>query len=248
MTRSRFGLLALCVALFGVMAFGAASAQATSGAHWWILNSAGTVKTDAGSLTAKLNLKIDTTPILHTKIAGITVLYECTGISANKANLLANGSIGESAGNVKGFDIKFTGCITKLNGSTSAPCQPKFEGAAGTLLTKPLHGLIVLHKLESGAIDELIQIIPDEGETFLTFESGAECAIGAKVPVIGKLFLKDCLNQFKTHVVEHLIEVGPLTELFVISKTEEHKATLLGSSWAFLEGTHLGLKWAGEAA
>ena len=235
--------MGLCAVVFGVMAFGATSAQATSGAHWWILNSAGTVKTDAGSLTAKVNLKIDTTPILHTKIAGITVLYECTGISANKANLLANGSIGESAGNVKGSDIKFTGCITKLNGSTSAPCQPKFEGVAGVVLTKPGHGLIVLNASK----EELTEIKPDVEETFAVIESGAECAIGAKIPVIGKAFLKDCLGQFKTHVVEHLVEIGPGTELWVISKTEEHKATILGSSWAFLEGTHLGLKWAGEA-
>ncbi len=244
MTRSRLGLMGLCVALFGVMAFGTASAQATVGAHWWILNSAGTVKTDAASLTAKLNLKVDTLPVLHTKIAGATVLLECTGISLNKANLLANGSIGESAGNVKGVDFKFTGCITKINGATSAPCQPKSEGVAGVILSKRFHGLIILHT--EGV--ELIQIIPDEGETLATMESSAECAIGAKVPIIGKLTFRDCLGQFKTHVVEHLWEAGQLTELWAISKTEEHKMTILGSFWAFLEGVHAGLKWAGEAA
>ena len=60
MIRSRFGLMGLCAVVFGVMAFGATSAQATVGAHWWILNSAGTVKTDAGSLPAILNVKVDT--------------------------------------------------------------------------------------------------------------------------------------------------------------------------------------------
>ena len=205
MMRSRFGLLALCTALFGVMAFSTTSAQATVGAHWWILNSAGTVKTDAASLTAKVNVKVDTLPVLHTKIAGITVLLECTGISLINANLLANGSIGESAGNVKGSQMRFTGCITKLNGATSAPCQPKFEGVAGVIVTRKGHGLIVLNASK----EELIEIIPDEGETYAVAESGAECAIGAKIPIIGKLIFKDCLGQFKAHVVEHLWEVGP---------------------------------------
>ncbi len=112
------------------------------------------------------------------------------------------------------------------------------------ILSKRFHGLIVLN----GSHEELTEIKPDEGETFATIESGAECAIGEKIPVIGKIFFKDCLGQFKTHVVEHLWEFGPGTELWAISKTEEHKLTILGSFWAFLEGVHAGLKWAGEAA
>jgi hypothetical protein len=126
-------------------------------------------------------------------------------------------------------------------------CQAKTEGVAGVIVTKKGHGLIILHKLESGAIDELTEIKPDEGETFATIESGAECAIGAKVNVIGKATLRDCL-VFKEFAVKHLVEIGPLTELWTISKTTEHVATILGSSWAFLTGAHLGLKWAGEAA
>ncbi len=244
MIRSRFGLLGLCAVVFSVMAFNATTAQATSGAHWWILNSAGTVKTDAASLTAGVNFKKEIKFIMHFKVFIVSVLIECETIEAIKANLLANGSIGESAGNVKGSQIKLTGCITKLNGATSAPCEPKNGTEKGVIVTKPSHGLIVLH--EGGV--ELIQILPDEGETFATITSGSECAIGEKVPIIGKAFLKDCLNLFRTHVVEHLIEIGPLTELFAISKTEEHRATILVSFWAFLTGTHLGLKWGGEAA
>lgn len=244
MTRSRFGLIGLCAALFGVMAFGAASAQATVGAHWWILNSTGTVKTDAGTLPAIIELEAETPPILHSKIAGIAVLYECKTIAAVNAKLLGSGSIGKEAGVVSGSKLKFTGCITKLNGATSKPCEPKNEGKeAGVFVTKPLHGLVVLHELAGGGKGELTQILPDEGETFATIESDAECAIGAKVPIIGKVFFKDCEGKSSTFQVKHLWEVGPLTEIWVISKTAEHVATLLGSSWAKLGGIHAGLPW-----
>ncbi len=67
--------------------------------------------------------------------------------------------------------------------------------------------------------------------------------------MIGSLTLKDCENLALTHLVEHLVEqFTPLTELWTISKTTEHKATLLGSAWAFLTGEHEGLKWSGDPA
>jgi len=249
MIRSRFALLGLCAAVFGVMAFGASAAQATEGAHWGILNSTGTVKTDAGSLPAIIELEAETTapPILHSKIAGIAVLFECTTATTVNAKLIGNGSIGESVGNVKGSKIKFSGCITKLNGATSAPCKPNAGGTqSGVIITQPGHGLAVLHTLEGGTKDELTQILPDTGETFAFIETSEECAIGAKVAVIGKAFLKDCKNEFLKHLVKHLVEIGPLTELWTISKTAEHVATILGSSFAFLGGAHVGLAWGGE--
>ncbi len=254
MIRSRFGPLGLCAVLLGVMAFGTTSAQATEGAHWWILNSTGTVKTDAGSLTASLNLEVDLPPIVHSKIAGIAVLYECTGISLVSAALLANGSVGEKAGVLKNTKIRLTGCITKLNGAMVASCEPRNAGTEkGVIATKPGHGLIVLYVLKNEKGEEigrheLIQMLPDEGETLAVLEFGPECVIGSKIPIIGKLFFKDCENKFKVHLVKHLIEVGPLTEIWTISKTAEHIATILGGAWAFLQGPHVGLKWAGEAA
>jgi hypothetical protein len=60
--------------------------------------------------------------------------------------------------------------------------------------------------------------LPDTSETYATLEFGAECAIGEKVPVIGKLRYKDCENLALTHLVKHLVEVGPLTDLWTISK------------------------------
>jgi hypothetical protein len=96
-----------------------------------------------------------------------------------------------------------------------------------------------------------VKILPDSGTELATIKTGPavknECPIGTSVPVIGSLALKDCENLALTHLKEHLVEAfTPLTELWTISKTTEHKATLLGSAWAFLGEEHKGLQWAGD--
>jgi hypothetical protein len=255
MIRTKLGLLGLCAVVFGLMAFSTAAAQAEVGAKWLILNSLGELK-EGSTLHAAVGLESDTVVILHSEILKIKALFECSSLRTENAKLLAEGSIGESAGNVKGSRIVFSKCITKLNGVTNTECEPKDAvTGAGTIRTNPGHALLVLHKLESGEIDDLLLVLPDTGETFATLELGIGCSIGTKVPVIGHVTLKDCLGNagFLKHEIKHLVEVfTPLTTLWTISKTTEHVATLLGSSWAFLEtvGTevHKGLKWAGDPA
>lgn len=267
MIRSRFGLLGLCAVVFGVMAFGAAAAHAEVGAQWLL---AELFKDANGEVLVKLipflpatvELKKETTGILHSKISGTEVLFECEEIKAINAKLLPNGSIGEKEGAVSGSKVRFSGCKTKLKGVESKPCEPNAGGTEpGVINTSSGHGLIVLHilKNEKGeeiGKDELVKILPDSGETFATIEMGKECSIGTKVPVIGEAFLKDCLKQFLEHKLEHLVEVDGtvkeggtgLTKLWVISKTTEHEATILGSAWAFLGGVHKGLHFSGDPA
>lgn len=159
--------------------------------------------------------------------------------------LKANGSIGEGA------KIKLSGCTFDLNGITSPECEPKSGGEAGVVRTNTVHGLIVLHKLASGVTDDLLQILPDAGETLVTFESSPTCPIGAKVPLIGKFTIKDCEGLSLTHLVKHLVEVGTsaeLTQLWMVSKTAEHETVVLGGAWAFLTGAHEGLKISGDPA
>jgi len=285
MTRTRLGLLGLCAIVFGMMAFGAGAAQAEVGAKWLILNSTGELKTDIKlepsgvidlQLEATVGLEAVTTGVLHSKIAGIAVLFECTTLTTVNATLKAQGSIGTGA------KIKFSGCITKLNNVTSIPCEPNAGGKEkGVINTNAGHGLIVLHVVKDaeGKItlqDDLVSILPDniingkgeseKSEIFAVIEMGEECAIGSKVPVIGKATLKDCSDRlanekgekleingcekelFLTHLVKHQVEIGPLTELWTISKTAEHVATILGSALAFLTGAHTGLKFSGDPA
>ena len=92
MTRTRLGLLGLCAMVFGLMAF-SAGAQATVGAHWWILDGSGK-KIDAASLEAEVGLEKDSAVLtLHAELASHTkFLILCTEVSAEGIKLKANGS------------------------------------------------------------------------------------------------------------------------------------------------------------
>jgi hypothetical protein len=234
--------------VLGLMAFGTAGAQAEKTANWLVLTSGGVVKTGA-ELHASLGLeKESATLVLHSEILKIKVLFLCTAVKAVNAKLLAEGSIGESAGNVKGSKVLFSGCTTDFNGTPEPKCVPtdKNDGA-GFIVTQPGHALLVL----GAAGEKLTNIVPDAVEAepiFAKIELPSGCAIGTSVPVIGKLNLKDCENKGSEHLVKHLVEEGPGSALFTISLTAEHAATLLGSAWAFLEGEHAGLKFGADWA
>lgn len=243
MIHAKLGRLGLCTVVFGLMAFSASAAQAEVGAQWLFAEKApGTSLIKF--LEAELGLEPDTsTLVLHTEILKIKTLFACTNINAVGAKLKANGSIGEGA------KLLFSGCKTELNGTESSECTlTNAADGKGAFITNASHGLIVLHELAGGAKDDLLKLLPDSGEVFGTLEFPGECPLGSKIPLIGKLTLKDCENLFLTHLTKHLFEVGPLTELFVISKTAEHSMILLGSAWARLIGAHEGLKFSGDPA
>jgi len=195
---------------------------------------------------------------LHSEILKIKTLFLCTTIETLNAKLQEEGIIGNTVvtnalglKEGRGSKIKFSGCTTDLNGVPAPECTPEdksAEGGKGTILTKLIHGLLKLHVLASDEVkDDVVKILPDEGEILATISLPAGCPEGTSVPVIGALTLKDSENLALTHIVEHLVEAFlPLTELWTISKTEEHRATLLGSAWARLTGEHEGLKWSGD--
>jgi len=243
MTRTKLGLLGLCAVVFGLMAFSATAAQAEVGAQWLFAEKAPGTKL-IPFLEASINLEKDSSVyILHSEILKVKVLFLCTNLVAEGAVLKANGSIGTGA------KVKFSGCTTDLNGVLEPECEPHTGAELGIIRTNAGHALLELHELAGGVKDDIVKISPDVGETFVTIELKAPCSIGTKVPVIGKLTLKDCENLALTHLVKHLVEpFTPLTELFTISKTAEHAATLLGSAWAFLTGAHEGLKFSGDPA
>jgi hypothetical protein len=237
-TRAICRALALSAGVLGLLAFMASAASAETGAHIWVVNGSG----EKVELSVSGGAELETTGVLLTEILKIKVAFSCTAGSAIGLKTEANGTIG------KGTKIKLSGCTTKLNGTLSSACEPRSQGEAGVILTNAGHGLVVLHKLESGISDQLFSVLPDEGETAAVIEMGPSCPLGTKVPVIGKGTLKDCEGLFSVNLVKHLAEEGPLTELWVISKTTEHKAVIEGSAWVFLTGEHAGLKFSGEAS
>jgi hypothetical protein len=116
----------------------------------------------------------------------------------------------------------------------------------GIIETNKIIALMLLHKLTSGIVVKTMVAHPDTGETsFAVVKSTETCSIGEKVPIIGLWAFRD-RNDPTAHSVLHLIEeFAQLNELFVISKTVEHNATILGSAEAFLTGAHEDWKWAG---
>jgi hypothetical protein len=256
MIRSRLGLkaLGLCALVLGLMAF-ASTAQAEVNAKWAIVKANGELitispegdgKGKGDTLLPEVKIKEieGNDAILLTEVAKTKVALLCTNVA-----FVGNPKL-QLEGKVSPAKVTFTGCITKLNTVTSAPCKPHSKGAAeGTITTETGKGLI---QLSAGAGSEGATLItPETGETFVTIVLGVEgekneCAIGEKLPVSGKLGLADCNKKFSTEEPEHLIvESTTLTDLWVLNKTAEHKATIDGSAWVKLGGEHEGLKWAG---
>jgi hypothetical protein len=212
------------IAILGAIALHASHASAAP--NWMVPPKPG--------LPAELSAKAEKTLTLNTKIAGISLEFSCTGISLDSALI-------EVEGKATGKAL-FSGCITKLNGVTSAVCEPFTGAGKGLIASNALKGQLLLHE----GTTTLLKVSAVSGETFGTIKMGPECFIGENVPVIGPgLYVKDAAGEFEVEKATHLLEVGPLTELWAISKTAEHKATAGGSVAVSLAGVSLGQSWSG---
>jgi hypothetical protein len=157
----------------------------------------------------------------------------CTGMELIGAKLEPEGKI------TSGAKVKFTGCIIKLNGKISPPCEPHTGAEKGVIVTKPAKGLLYLDG-EEGALF----IEPVSGETLVTVELGEECSIGEQIPLFGRLVLN--IPKYGTEATTHLLTGSSISELWLISNTAEHKVTLDGSGVVALSGEHKGLEWSGQ--
>jgi hypothetical protein len=253
MIRSRLGLKALgmCALVLGLMAVWAGAAQAEEpGGTWTYLeivkekNEKGEtielkiLKTFEGALAEpEIGGEVDTVGVLHSEaLEGSSILYECKKFSTVAGSKLkANGvALGK---------LLFSECEAFIKGKLEKACEPK-EGKVTTNLIK---AQMLLHKLADGTKDKILIAEPDETTQFAFIESTASCALGIKVPVGGKFAIQTGTQAEATeHKVKHLIkEFAPLTALWILTNTAEHKANILGSAWAFLTGAHVGLEFAG---
>jgi hypothetical protein len=229
-------VLGLCALALTIMTVGASGAQ---GAAAWLVLEGLTVTEGIGGevITSK-----DTAITLHSKVSGITVDVLCTEVNGETVLLSSSGRI------AKGAQLNLIGCIVDLNGKPAADCEPIDGSLKGVVLSSLLEGGLVLHELAGGTKDELLELLPVvAGSPLWTIQMSKLCSIGTKVPVLGKLYLKDCENAMLVHRETHLFEEGPLTELFFISKTEEHKASFLGSFFAKVDVFGVFRPWAGHA-
>jgi hypothetical protein len=229
-----FRLVALCALASAVMAVGAGGAQAEVGSHWNVNGSA-----ISATLLPEVGVTLENSAgRLSTEALGAIFEIRCTGTQAEEFVFkVEGGSLGK---------VRYSGCKIFLGGKEVVPCEPHTGTEKGVILTNLMKDLIVLH--EGQPVD---RFEPETGEIIVTIQTSAECAVGGKagIPVIGKFFAKDCKNEGTVEKVTHLVqELGALTELWVLSKTAEHRATLLGSANVALTGAHAGLTWSATPA
>jgi hypothetical protein len=248
MIRARLKLraLGLCALALGLMTFAAGATRAETGAKWNVVNTKGElVEVKAGGLLPTIGLtEVEAGETLLTEVSKIKVEKRCTGYELIGAKLEGEGKVGNGA------KARFTGCKLFLKGVETKACTPHSPGSPeGTLESSNGKGLLVLHKLASGVLDPIVRVEPVVGELFMTVilgkEGESECAIGEKIPIIGKFTIKDSQNELTTEKAVHLVSEGLLTEVWLISKTAEHVIRFDGSAIGELAGEHKGLKASG---
>lgn len=239
--RPQLGIRALGLCAFGLVlaafVYGD-TAAAEVGAAWGYIN----------PMTKELNLfsKALAPQIEIKEVENKTGTIQLfTGVGVEFSVLCTSASVTEGGvlipeGSISAGKVAFSGCATELNGKPSAGCSPRAGGkTAGVIESKKVRGLLVLHKLASGKLDPLISISPETGTVLAEIEFGEECVLGG-FPIRGPLTLQDPKGEFTTHLVSHLFEVGPLTQLESFGKP----MVIQGSLLIVLTGAHLGFKWA----
>jgi hypothetical protein len=242
MSRSGRGLrmVALLVVSLGLNAVDAAGALAEPGAYWRVQGS------KVLALTPELSATVEnkTGSLLFTTKAGTKVEILCTAIELYKGSLL-NPNLepeGQLGPNTK---VKFSGCVTKLNGTMSSSCTPKSSGMPkGTIETLGIKGELTLYLNELGLTVTIIRIEPWTGENVASIELGEECAIGEIVAVKGKLSLTD--EAVQTEAVTHLVRetslgLFPLGGLTALGQP----ASIDGSATVSMTNSHAGMKFSG---
>ena len=241
MIRSRLGLkaLGLCAMLVGMLAF-AGVAQAEVGA-FWLVNKAKIVSGQG------VEAETDVAGTLLTELGGKQIHLKCPTIKLVGAKLI------DPLGQITG-KIDFSGCkffsLKTVGGELveQKACEPSAEGTKGLIVTNAITGLIKLHEPKAGTKEAVLEAKPTTaGGQFANIVLGAECAFGENLKVGGVFFLKDCLGQFQTEVVKHLVQELPALTKLVINEGAK-TATIDGSAWAFLGTTNVGKTWSGVPA
>jgi hypothetical protein len=242
MTRTKLGLLGLCAVVIGMMAMSASAAQGAT-LSWLILDSKKGVATELkADVTARENSAHVT---LHEEIGGVAGAVTCNYLSLEETELELGGKLTE------GGKVIFTGCgvYKKAPLSEPFPCTVKSPGVAvGRIETGELKGELVLHDLSGGGKQVLAKIQSKAGleGTIVTLRfEGAGCPLPESITVHGTLYLKDFHNQATVHKLDHLVEQGPLTSLYLGTHSANQLAVtkILGNALVYLFGFHIGLEW-----
>lgn len=230
--RYAFGLAVLALGMLG-----AGSAQATP--TWKVAGS----NLTSGEKTLKGNAASESVALL-TKILGAAVKFSCKKAELTGGALKPEGKLAEGA------KVRFTECKTFINEKESPACEPKNGGTEkGVILTNGLKGELTEYKKEEGIVlvkstveEEIAKV---KQPVFTRIKMSEECSLGENIPIIGSAIgLVDTggLASLIHEATIHKFKEGPLTELWAVSKTEEHKATIDGEAEASLASSE---EWSG---
>ena len=244
MSRSKLGLLGLCVIALSLMAFAVSSASA---AEWLILNAKGEVKTAKelnASLVGEFEPKTDGTLLTH--LLGLSLGVLCTGVTLSGAKLIGGGAVSS------GFKVIFTGCTVREEPSGKAIGNCTVDnpgGTAGTIATNESKGQL---QTNGEILIESNTTVVEGSKTVGVFTqqkyAGTECPLASlgTTPVKGVLWFKDCEGKVETHLIKHLIQESTAHghTLWMGADNAEHLETSIdGSELVFLATEHAGLSW-----
>jgi len=213
--------LCICVVALGIAGVGAGSAQAET---TWMVKGANI----AEGFLPTLRTRAKTIILIHTKISGLKILFKCSKLEALESHLIWR--------KLLLWKLKGIKCVTEIGETVNAACEPNNNGTEpGVILTNKLLGELTKHSTGEGVI--LVKSTVEEvvggvkQPVFGRIKMSAECPIGSNVPIIGTQFsLKDVGGNkgLEEEKVTHTDIEGPLTEIWALSKTEEHKASISG--------------------
>jgi hypothetical protein len=190
-------ILGLCLIVGLSLAILASQAQATSK---WMTPPTGE---PLPGEPAEVSGKVEKALALLSTSGSSTVEITCEGLAIEDGLLEAEGKISATG--------SFKGCTTLLNGVTSKRCVPRSPAAAGgTIVTNRLKGLLVLHTLEGGASEALIELLPQSGTKLVSLEFGEGlCALPPLTDITGTLFVRDSNGELEVEAESHLLEASP---------------------------------------
>ncbi len=228
-------LFGFCLLALGLL--GAGSAQATT---WRV----GGADLTSGTKLIKAQI-VAPSATLDTKIGGNEVKFTCKKGTLKEVELEKEGKLKE------GGSVRLEECTTAVNGTTQSVCEPINGAEKGVIVSNKGKGRLTSHSTGEGVtiIESTVKekIEGKEVSVFGHVKMSEECSIGEDVPIIGsKLGIVDSggMTGLLTEAAVHKIKEGPLTEIWAISETAEHKATVLGEAAVELAA---GGNWSGSA-
>jgi hypothetical protein len=240
MTLGKHGIRALGLSLLaaiGLMAVGAAGASGETG-RLLILNEGKTVLSE---LDATFGAEVDLLSVLHAPAINLEI--HCTSFTVNEGKYLVSDHVGH-------IKLLITGCaLYQLSPLTALSGCEVYETALdrthlknpGNIIAEALL-LILKHNGASGSQVVIRAEPPASLNNAFAHLFFRNCPTGSSALVSGGLTLR-AHDDSGTHLIKHLFEEASGNFKLDQLKYGSNDANILGGTWVFLTGEHVGREW-----